>query len=384
MINKTIYFSAEARLYDGGSVCFLNAPSGGIGYVKSGAGARGYVRAALDHIHSSRAAVGAGENAFVHYSAYGLKRAAGPPRLILRAFTGYEADEESGLYESRRRLYSPSARVFMSIDPGRQGASPYVYCGGDPFNLRDVDGAKFSPALAGLIAALLVVATVAIIAATAGAAAPAAVPAGAASASASGAFGTAAAVIITPTGAVETAVSFGTVAFASTFVGGAVELSVAAGQGEDISPSRALNAMLIQPLISAAGAAMGGAAAGALWNIAPKIVAYAAGALIAGTSTGVLRGVAAGDISTGGRWKSIGVEAGVDVGISLLFFALPTIASGFRRFGRALARPAAPATPPSANAEPAIALQYDSDWQWRGFAQASGRNSMGNSSSNSD
>lgn len=55
-------------------------------------------------------------------------------------FSGQEYDAETGLYNFRARLYHPVLRRFVSPDPARQFASPYVFVGNDPLTMVDPSG----------------------------------------------------------------------------------------------------------------------------------------------------------------------------------------------------------------------------------------------------
>ena len=55
-------------------------------------------------------------------------------------FTGKELDEDTDLYYFGARYYDPALGRFLSPDPARQFASPYIYAGNDPIAKADPDG----------------------------------------------------------------------------------------------------------------------------------------------------------------------------------------------------------------------------------------------------
>ncbi len=60
-------------------------------------------------------------------------------------FAGREYDPETGLYEIRRRMYSPELGRFLQPDPvgfGGEDYNLYRYVENDPVNYRDPDGTK--------------------------------------------------------------------------------------------------------------------------------------------------------------------------------------------------------------------------------------------------
>ena len=69
-------------------------------------------------------------------------------------FTGKERDAESGLVYFGARYYDPELGRFLTGDPARQFASPYLYAAGDPVNHIDPDG-RFVFLLA-LVAAVVI------------------------------------------------------------------------------------------------------------------------------------------------------------------------------------------------------------------------------------
>jgi RHS repeat-associated protein len=65
----------------------------------------------------------------------------GPTATPRREFTGYDTEMLSGLEYAGARFYDPVLGSFLTQDPMRQFANPYVYAGSDPTNLTDPDGA---------------------------------------------------------------------------------------------------------------------------------------------------------------------------------------------------------------------------------------------------
>lgn len=55
-------------------------------------------------------------------------------------YTGQEWDEELGQYNYLAREYDPGVGRFDSVDPAREGFSPYTYVGNNPINYLDPDG----------------------------------------------------------------------------------------------------------------------------------------------------------------------------------------------------------------------------------------------------
>ncbi len=99
----------------------------------------------LDHLGSVRAMADEEGKALLnlHYTPYGemlgLEHRSDDGRLHY-FFTGYEFDEETGLYYAKSRMYDPSLRRFYSVDPKGEYASPYLYCGNNPFMFTDPTG----------------------------------------------------------------------------------------------------------------------------------------------------------------------------------------------------------------------------------------------------
>jgi RHS repeat-associated protein len=196
---------------------------------------------------------------FAHYSAFGetgtgttgtgTTGTGGTRTAFIYMFAGYEAEAAAGLYNAGARLYSARLRMFLSTDAKLEGSSPYLYCGNDPFTYFDPDGNSSLSSMIGMIVSLVaaVIASAVAIVVTMGAAAAPSIMAD---------------VLI------GAAIGGG-----SAFLGGAAELTTAAAQGEVISSSRALNALLLQPAIAAVAGGAGSLVGGAL---APKMSYLAA------------------------------------------------------------------------------------------------------------
>ncbi|HEY7770714.1 RHS repeat-associated core domain-containing protein, partial [Longimicrobium sp.] len=93
----------------------------------------------------------------------GVISASGPASAVLGPmFSGQEYDAETGLYNFRARLYDPVVRRFVSPDPARQFASPYVFVGNDPLTMADPSGSISVWAQVGIGAAMVAVAAVGI------------------------------------------------------------------------------------------------------------------------------------------------------------------------------------------------------------------------------
>ena len=60
-------------------------------------------------------------------------------------YAGHPYDARQGIYQTPVRSYDPSSGRFLSLDPQRQGASPYVYAGNNPVGYLDPTGAALTP-----------------------------------------------------------------------------------------------------------------------------------------------------------------------------------------------------------------------------------------------
>ncbi len=102
-----------------------------------------------DHLGSTRAALDADGNAVARfeYSPYGeTAKASGASAPEVRyRYTGHPYDEAQRVYETPARGYDPTTGRFLSLDPRRQDASPYVYAGNNPAGLVDPTGGGRTP-----------------------------------------------------------------------------------------------------------------------------------------------------------------------------------------------------------------------------------------------
>ena len=90
-------------------------------------------------------------------------------------YAGKEWDAGTGLYDFGARLYDPALLRFVTPDPARQYASPYVFASNNPLNMMDPSGNISVWAQVGIGAAMVALAIfgIALSIFTAGAAAPA-------------------------------------------------------------------------------------------------------------------------------------------------------------------------------------------------------------------
>ena len=97
-----------------------------------------------DHLGSTRTVLDADGNAVARfeYGPHGETTAAGTAAAEVRyRYTGHPWDEAQGVYETPARQYDPTLGRFLSVDPKREGASPYVYAGNNPLGYVDPTGA---------------------------------------------------------------------------------------------------------------------------------------------------------------------------------------------------------------------------------------------------
>jgi len=96
-----------------------------------------------DHLGSTRAARDTDGNVLARYEygPYGETTASGTAAGEVRyRYTGHPYDEAQGMYETPARGYDPTLGRFLSVDPQRQDASPYVYAGNNPVGYADPTG----------------------------------------------------------------------------------------------------------------------------------------------------------------------------------------------------------------------------------------------------
>ncbi|GLI57795.1 hypothetical protein PM10SUCC1_33090 [Propionigenium maris DSM 9537] len=99
-----------------------------------------------DHLGSTRVVIDettekVGE---FHYGDFGKTVTKAEPERSLDSiryrYMGQEWDEEVEKYNYLARVYDPEIGRFDSLDPKREGFSPYVYVGDNPINFVDLDG----------------------------------------------------------------------------------------------------------------------------------------------------------------------------------------------------------------------------------------------------
>ena len=111
--------------------------------VRDGSGEQEVRYLLADHLGSTRVALDADGNAVARfeYGPYGETAAAGTAAAEVRyRYTGHPWDEAQGVYETPARGYDPTLGRFLSVDPQRQGASPYAYAGNNPVGYVDPTG----------------------------------------------------------------------------------------------------------------------------------------------------------------------------------------------------------------------------------------------------
>ncbi len=137
------------------SMQYLYGSNGLSGYFKDGV----FRYAHVDHIGSLRGITKADGTVLsaYQYAPFGEPSVlSGEEPSCIQGFAGYEWEKMGGLYFSGGRLYDPVLRRFYGADPKRQYASPYVYCGNDPFSMVDPDGeSSWWACLIGIIVGLV-------------------------------------------------------------------------------------------------------------------------------------------------------------------------------------------------------------------------------------
>jgi RHS repeat-associated protein len=96
-----------------------------------------------DHLGSTRVVLNISSTAisWYDYTPYGnIWRSTISGEDVAYKFTGQEFDPELGLYNFRARTYDGTLGIFYASDPGHQGFSPYMYCGGNPIIYIDKNG----------------------------------------------------------------------------------------------------------------------------------------------------------------------------------------------------------------------------------------------------
>lgn len=110
-----------------------------------------------------------------HYKPFGeVVKIIEKSEIVSLLFGGYEFDGETKLYYGKSRLYDPSVYRFLSPDPEGEFASPYIYCGNDPFALIDENGeTSWVAALIGMVVGIVLTISLSVL--TLGTSAPLAV-----------------------------------------------------------------------------------------------------------------------------------------------------------------------------------------------------------------
>lgn len=103
---------------------------------------------------------GAGLRGRWHYRPFGELVGGSGGDGFSNLFQGQEWDAETGLYNFKARLYDPRLRRFLSPDPARQFASPYLFAGNNPLVASDPSGEISIWAQVGIGAALVVITAV--------------------------------------------------------------------------------------------------------------------------------------------------------------------------------------------------------------------------------
>ena len=111
--------------------------------VRDGQGAETVRYLLTDHLGSTRVVVDAEGNAVARYeyAPHGETTVAGSKGAEVRyRYTGHRYDEGQDVYETPNRGYEPTLGRFLSVDPQREDASPYVYAGNNPVGYLDPSG----------------------------------------------------------------------------------------------------------------------------------------------------------------------------------------------------------------------------------------------------
>ena len=96
-----------------------------------------------DHLGSTRAALDGDGNSVARfeYEPYGETMVVGTAGTDVQyRYTGHPYNEGQEVYETPARGYDPTTGRFLSVDPQRQDASPYVYAGNNPVLYKDPSG----------------------------------------------------------------------------------------------------------------------------------------------------------------------------------------------------------------------------------------------------
>ena len=116
--------------------------------VRDGKGSEEVRYLLTDHLGSTRVVVDAEGNAVARYeyAPHGETTVAGSSGAEVQyRYTGHPYNEGQEVYETPARVYDPMLGRFLSVDPQRQDASPYVYAGNNPVGYLDPSGAIREP-----------------------------------------------------------------------------------------------------------------------------------------------------------------------------------------------------------------------------------------------
>jgi RHS repeat-associated protein len=300
----------------------------------------GHTRVERDHLRSVRAetylplatchlpfaAAAAAAVVTAHYSTYGKAIITGGE--LRRAFAGYEPDAEVGLYNANRRLYAPTLRLFVSVDPRLQNASPYPYCADDPFNNVDPTGGISSAIVNGIVQGIIIIIATIITFATDGAGSllfSAESLAEAGEGSEAGMEAIAESIVFTP-------LKGAAFAFGATAVSNGADLIVKAAYGEHITAWQAVKSMLIEPLIAgvagavageilAVGALVSGFAivrSSAILSALSKMLAVGVSALVYSAISSVSTAALNNQLSSSSERDNIGIQMAIAFGEAVL------------------------------------------------------------------
>ena len=116
--------------------------------VRDGQGGQEVRYLLADHLGSARVVLDAEGKAVARfeYGPYGETTESGMAAAEVRyRYTGHPRDEAQGVYETPARGYDPTLGRFLSMDPERQDASPYVYAANNPVGYLDTTGGGPTP-----------------------------------------------------------------------------------------------------------------------------------------------------------------------------------------------------------------------------------------------
>ena len=135
---------------DGVQMLNIYGPGGQIiaQVVRDGQGGEEVRYLLADHLGSTRVVLDGDGNvvARFEYGPHGETTTAGTAAAEVRyRYTGHPYDEAQGVYETPARGYDPTLGRFLSVDPQRQDASPYVYAGNNPVGFLDITGGAPRP-----------------------------------------------------------------------------------------------------------------------------------------------------------------------------------------------------------------------------------------------